>query len=522
MGESETMEPREHDLVFVGAGASTSYVLMSLLDTLLDVPTAPPLRIGVVERAPDPFTGVPYGSRAARTSLLITALRDFLPAAERARFTEWLSANKDWAFDEFLSAAGPFSARWWERHEDEIRNDRFDALFLPRYVFGEYLARRTRESVARAETVGVASTEVVHDEVVSIDPAEGGYLISCRGRTLRARRVVLATGSAPVLPRLESDLVGRLGAVLVDDPFSSMSTAVERVRAAVARRPEDRPPHVVMIGANAGTMDMLYQLNNMADGVAEPVTFTVIAPSGQLPERIDDLATPRPFTAQRLEALQDADVVDAQSIYLAAVDDIERGQAAGLSVTDTLAPISQAVVHLLPRLSDAQTGEFADRWGVELGKRQRRAGWEYCEVVDHLAAEGRLRVVAGSFVDVVADEPHQVRARYHVDGVLHRLEPPADAVVNCGGPGRSLQQTAPPLLTQLIINGLCRLTPSGGGVAVDTSLAAAPGLFVMGPLVAGNVVNGAPVWHMEHCGRISAFGAALGADLARTLVTSAG
>jgi uncharacterized NAD(P)/FAD-binding protein YdhS len=519
LGGHECVQPREYDLVFVGAGASTSYVLLALLDALVDERPATPLALCVVERAPDPFTGVPYGDRSARTSLLITALRDFLPDRERASFVEWLSANKDWVFDEFLSAAGPFSDRWWSRHEAQIRGDDFDSLFLPRYTFGEYLTRRTRDAVARAEAAGVATIEVVQDDVASIDPERHAYLIRCRGRTIRAARVVLATGSAPVRPRLPHAL-GRPGAALVNDPFDSMGGAVERIRAAVEQRPEGRPPHVVMIGGNAGSMDMLYQLNDTAGARAREAIFTVISPSGQLPERIDDLHTPEPFRAEQLEALVHADL-DAASIYRAALDDIARGRAAGLSVADTLGPISQAVVRLVRLLSADQAAEFADRWGVELGRHQRRAGWEYCEVVEHLAAENRLRLVAGSFVDVVADERHQVHVRYERDGVLRTLELSVDAVVNCGGPARSLQHTAPPLLAQLVTSGLCRLTPSGGGIAVDPSLAAAPGLYVMGPLLAGNLVKGSPVWHMEHCGRISAFGSALGADLARTLVPSA-
>jgi hypothetical protein len=43
----------------------------------------------------------------------------------------------------------------------------------------------------------------------------------------------------------------------------------------------------------------------------------------------------------------------------------------------------------------------------------------------------------------------------------------------------------------------------------------------MGPLLAGNVINGSPVWHMEHCGRISTFGSALGPRLAGALVAEA-
>ena len=512
--------PAQYDVVFVGAGASTAYVLLALLASLVDEPPAAPLAIGVVERAPDPFTGVPYGDRAARTSLLITALRDFLPGPERTAFVQWLAANKGWVFDEFRAAAGSFSDRWWSRHEAEIGENRFDDLFLPRYTFGEYLSRRVRGEIARAEAAGASRTDVLQDDVVAIEPADrDGYLISCRGRHLAAGRVVLATGSAPVLSRLQHGRGAESGAVLVDDPFDSMGTAVEQIRSATERRPGGPPPHVVMIGANAGTMDMLYQV---ANAVRRPeVTVTVVSPSGRLPDRIDDLHAPAPFQPESLEALANAGAIDARSIYLAAVDDIARGRRAGLSVADTLAPISQGVVRLVPLLSAEQAAEFADRWGVELGRHQRRAGWEYCEVVEHLAAENRLRLVAGSFVDVVADR-QQVHVRYRADDEIHELQPPVDAVVNCGGPARSLEHTAPPLLAGLIASGLCRLTPSGGGVAVDPSLAAAPNLYVMGPLLAGNVVKAGPVWHMEHCGRISAFGTALGQDLARTLVPAAG
>jgi uncharacterized NAD(P)/FAD-binding protein YdhS len=40
---------------------------------------------------------------------------------------------------------------------------------------------------------------------------------------------------------------------------------------------------------------------------------------------------------------------------------------------------------------------------------------------------------------------------------------------------------------------------------VNDEMEASPGLFVLGPLLAGNVVNGTAIWHVEHCGRISRF-----------------
>lgn len=512
--------PDDYDLLFVGAGASTAYVVLGLLDHLGERRPGTPLRIGVVERAPDAFSGVPYGSRAARTSLLITPLRDFLPDPERGRFVEWLTANKSWVFDEYLDATGPFSTRWWNRHRAEVDRDEFDSLYLPRYTFGEYLSRRTHAAIARADATGVATTDVIQDEVVAVDPAPRGYRVRCRGRAVSARRVVLAAGSPPVLPRLPHAWQ-QPAAVLVDDPFDGMTEAVDRIRTALQRRTATRPAHIVLIGGNAGTMDMLYQVNDLDLPAVRDAVFTILSPRGQLPERLDRAEPPVPFTAQRLRALARAESVDAVTVYEAALADIARGREAGLSVAHTLRPISEAVGAVLTRLPEDQAVEFAGRWGAQLGRYQRRAGWEYCEVAELLADEGRLRLVAGAFLDVRVDEDAAVHVRHRAADAVEELVPAADVVINCAGPGRSLQHSGPPLLAQLLTTGVCRSTPAGGGIAVDSSLAAAPDLYVMGPLLAGNVVNGSPVWHMEHCGRISSYGSALGADLARALAPTA-
>ncbi len=229
--------PAEHDLVFVGAGASTAYVLLALLAGLRTEAPGPPRRIAVVERAPDPFSGVAYGSRAARTSLLITPLRDFLPEDERALFVPWLTQNKDWVFDEFLASAGPLAGRWWARHRAEIQRGAFDSLYLPRYVFGTYLMRRTRSAIASAAAAGVATVDLVQDAVRSIEPDGDSYALHGSDGVVRGRHVVLATGSAPVRPRLP-DHAETPPAVLVDDPFDEMGTALERIRHGLERAAE--------------------------------------------------------------------------------------------------------------------------------------------------------------------------------------------------------------------------------------------------------------------------------------------
>jgi hypothetical protein len=190
-----------------------------------------------------------------------------------------------------------------------------DPLYLPRYVFGAYLSQRTREAVTAAAEAGTATTDVLHDEVVAVAPSGGGYEVRCRDQVLLADRIVLATGSPPVLARLHlaDDVApGAQTGGLVDDPFAGMAAAVDRVRDAVRRAGDRHRPHVVLIGGNAGTMDMLYQLNDVDAPELREAVFTVLSPRGELPACVaDGDPVPAPFTPEHLDALADAEQIAA-------------------------------------------------------------------------------------------------------------------------------------------------------------------------------------------------------------------
>jgi len=512
----------EHDLLLVGAGASTTYTLVGLLDALVEAEPGPPVRVAVVDRAPDAFSGVPYGDRAARSCLLITSLREFLPDEEHGRFSRWLSENKHWVFDEFRASAGPSTAVWWERHRGAVERDEFDALFLPRYVVGDYLGDLTRRAIARAEAAGRARVAVVQDEVEAVRPSRGGgFTVHTAGGALRARRVVLAVGSPPARSRLAGHREGA-DAVLLDDPFADLPGGLRRVAAHLAevaarRTSSTRGPHVVVLGGNASAMDVVYQVDDSTGGGAGTAVVTVLTPRGELPERIEEHVDAPDYRPRALEELAGGGTVRAADLYDAAVRDVQRGRAAGLTSAHTLRPVSQAVFALLPRLSAEETAEYAGRWGVRLGRHQRRAGPEYWEVVDRLAAEGRFRVEAGSFTGLAVDPDGTTHVEFVGAAGPSRLDAPADVVVNCTGPSGDVRVGAPPLLAQLLREGVCEASRHGAGIAVGAGLQAAEGLYVMGPLLAGNLVEGRPVWHLEHCGRISAYGTALGRRLAGDL-----
>ena len=99
-----------YDLAIIGAGISSAYTLIHYIELLEQQSPAierQPVKIIVTEKSGEFWTGIPYGSRSGRSCLLISPLIEFIPQPiERAHFTDWLNANRDWLFDSQADNAG--------------------------------------------------------------------------------------------------------------------------------------------------------------------------------------------------------------------------------------------------------------------------------------------------------------------------------------------------------------------------------------------------------------------------------
>ena len=73
------------------------------------------------------------------------------------------------------------------------------------------------------------------------------------------------------------------------------------------------------------------------------------------------------------------------------------------------------------------------------------------------------------------------------------------------------------LLQNLIRRGLGAPNASQRGLAINAEYEASPGCYVMGPLVAGNIIGTVKVWHAESCTRIIQLSQNLAAILAHAL-----
>ncbi|HVH13003.1 MAG TPA: hypothetical protein VM759_08125, partial [Longimicrobium sp.] len=150
----------------------------------------------------------------------------------------------------------------------------------------------------------------------------------------------------------------------------------------------------------------------------------------------------------------------------------------------------------------------------------RRTGGPYARAASLLDVHGRLERIAGSVREVNADGRtgfvllRDGRPPETLDGAL--------AIINCTGSAR-LDDDPRPLMRSILAGGatIARVTPSGRGLVVSARFEASPGVFVMGPLLAGYTHRDLHVWRLEVVARIESLAPRLARILARRLLDAA-
>ena len=496
------------DIALVGSGLAGTYGLIRIVEGLLDSPPVAALRLVSIDREGEFHAGVPYGRRSGTNAFTITALKSFMPLPERERLTAWLTSNRDWMFEEFRANGGELSSAWLDRHRGEIEAGQWDELYLPRYLVGRYLHDRVREVLAQAEVAGLAHHTYVSGEATDVEVTNGGYKIhgTFGQSVLRSRKVVLAVGM-PAAQRFAFDArSGDNEVCLIDDPYDpGVSMAMSRIEECIATG--QGSADVLILGGNASALEMIFRLRDNDRIRPRLGRIWVASPSGVLPRR---LLPPDPtvaFEPTHMLGLLEADCPTARAVHDAMRDDIEEGARRGVPIADTLAPIFGQLGAMLGRLDRGEKEAFATTWGLKLVRFQRRAGTEFSDMIESLTAQGHLRVLPMAFVAVGCRSEEGITFRYRTDDDASIREHPVKVrvIVNCTGSAALDRGGSIGLIDALATRGLVRMNGSGRGVVVDDRLQANADLFVLGPLMSGNVIGNAPVWHMEDCGRIISY-----------------
>jgi len=539
------------DFTLVGSGLSAAYSLLRLIEGLENNPLSRCVRVLNIDTSGEFFKGVPYGKRSGQNTFLITPLEDFLPDQERRKFSQWVQRHADQLLADAKATAQGNTIAWLSENESFIRRGDLANRTLARSWYGQYLNESLSVAIDRAAANNTLNVELVHGEVIAIERArdhgaDGGFDViaqqsasqTCRFKT---QRVLLAVGSPSAEKRLAQNIQDRVETVgdaagLVENIYQpGFDECMGQLEADIdACRSESDQAGITafIVGTNASGIEALYRLSaRESEKIAK---FVFLAPSGRLPwrygghresvtESAGDANNVKSHESKleseamgRNDKLQDI-VGDcpltADRLLEAILSDTETNRQNGVSFPKMYQAVWSKAGTLLAEMSHEEKQKFVSWHGNEIGRSQRRMINEYADTVELLRRNGRLEVLTGALESINFVKPFEVsdsggslvplRVGYRNASGEHQIHPePVHVVINCSSAEKVSAHASSRLISSLIQSGLLCANPSGRGIAVDDSYRATEDFYVMGPLLAGNVVGETPIWHVESCPRI--------------------
>lgn len=549
------------DIAVLGSGASGTHGLLRTISLLRDRKSSfdGAFRITVIDRDEQFHSGVPYGHRSGRSSLLISALESFLPDRERSEFIGWLEERREemlgWAADGRTPdspLATLMDRDWILRHEDAVRAGRWDDLYLPRRLYGHYLSELVEQTLDAAR--GLVEVDFVHadvNEVVS-DGSGGVHLRERDGEggvqfELHAHSVLLAIGSPPVRHlAVSDDAVGTgsnsraagqsnidelLDAGLVTDIHTpEIEHVIGKIRARLELLPAEKRT-ILLIGGNADALEFLLASHKLRQDTG--ARLHILSSRGRPHYWHHDKPGEQASTPilNRLFASAEAGTpLRARDLHAAVRAELTAAFAQG-NVNSTIAALITAVGSSLRYMDDFELYSMATDQGMAISDLLRRAGGDSLDFLAEGIAEGSITCIPGRFREAHVRED---RLFATVDQLPGSATDPNDeaasndaqrgtdhgyAVIVNGTGFERVTDTRSPLLRQMLGSGTVRASASRTGLALDERFRAAPGIFVLGPLIAGHHHGGSAYWHIESVARIIGLADAVADSLVTETIT---
>lgn len=494
------------NLAFIGSGISSTFTLYHTLKKLEKPKDGDTTRIVIVEKFESFHSGIPYGERSGVTTLLITSLKNFLPEPELSEFIDWLNKNKQWLLKEFKEQGGPLSLEWTQKHHNDLENNQWEDLFIPRRFFGYYIDNKIAALVKKLEKQKKVSVSYIRGKVIDLIQDNGSWEVHIKDQPpILAMKTILAIGSLPSNYLWKSKKrIKKDNFLLINDPYKPrLSETIDNIKEFAVESKQDI--NVAIVGANASGLEMLYQLNDHPNIKEHINHFYMVSTQGILPDSRIDHKKLKQFQTVHLDGLKDKNSLTASEIAEAVYQDLDLADDIKLGASSTVGVVSQKFGSLLEKLDREELEIFACHYGNQIGRRQRCAGEHYADVATVLKKRKRFTHIAGRFSDIVPKSSGYELVYTDKNNTPQNVEDPIHVVINCISGITLSHPNIPKLISNLTSKNMIRANESGIGIQVNNKFEAAENLHIIGPLLAGNVVEGKAVWHVEHCGRIIAF-----------------
>ncbi len=500
-----------YDLAIVGGGMSAGLTLIYLLEErrkkLACAPApgwAGAFHVAWLDSSAGFGLGFAYGSAAHPKFLL----NNDVSSMNVGNFHLWLPRNRTRWMAKLQQEVDPAVANWLHRHREDLEAaavdpDLYLPMYLPRCVFGMFLADWLADALSEARRLGVTIDRFPQEAIAASRENDCLHVEMRHGRRLEAKSLILALGSLPPDPNPALQGLGKDGYIQEWRMLDGGASLREMVQAKSSAG--SRSCNVIIIGSHAAAMESLYTIAHDSTLSQLLQDICVISPSGRLPQAVS--FRQHEFRPKHLPVLLTAAAVSADDLISAATADAAQGEREGLSSADFGEAIVGAFRKVFPLLSPEQKLRFVEHHGARFTALNRHTPPDYADAAEELRRQGKLRNVAGEVFRVLASEKEKsFEVIFQPSNASHpeRTETlQADIVINCRGAGL-LSHSDNPFLRSLLHpqRGIARINRSGQGISVSAEFEASPGVFVVGPLLAGHSEGAFHLWNLERAERI--------------------
>lgn len=505
------MKKQYFDLTFVGAGLSCSCTIIYYINLAYELKKKNKIKLLIIEKTEEFWTGIPYGMRSGYDSLIITSLKEFLPETELRLFVNWIKENfYKVVTDNIAQNEHKSINEWLLNNQKQIRENLWENLFIPRYIFGIYLKDRVTGLLETAEKDGIIDYQLLTAEVTDIERNNGIYSITAKtdfGKEIffSSTKVILSIGTPPKA-RLNINFNDKPdeGVCIIEDIYEpDISTNIVRIQKALKNSDKSHQNNILILGSNASALEILYNLKNVttSDNLINQVY--ILSPDGSFPNKIKDAGDVINYVLVNLTYLKNLASCTAEQILEAVRMDTEDAHKKKTDISDIYHPMCNLVIDLLNKLNLDEQKKFVFREGVEIGKYHRRAGAEYLAVIAPLISQHKISFIKGRFLRRVLGNPESFHFEYldKLTGRVNTFPQPIKIVINCIG-FQNLSTSTSDFVKRLTERNICLPNGSERGFAVNENFEANDNFYIMGPLLAGNLNQRLRVWHAESCPRI--------------------
>jgi uncharacterized NAD(P)/FAD-binding protein YdhS len=494
------------DISLIGSGFASTVTLIEVLDKLLNNPLrTKKLTVAVIEKYHEFWKGIPYGTRSSINALTITSVHDFIYEPERPLFFEWLKSNKNDWISYYLEHGGITADSWLKNNLPLIENEEWEIIYVPRFLFGNYLSQKFMYLLKTAEEKQLVEIKLVQAEAIDIKVMAGGLheiILEHSDNKLSkiiSRKLVVATGSAPVKKMCE---IAGNKTIYVNDIYEpSVSDNINILHKNLSNTSEVGERNILIIGSNASSIELLYLIQGMTEFRELINKIVIISTSGSLPyytstEILPDHPTPK------LDKVKASGDYTIEKLVEGAALDIELAMKNGANM-DYVATIINQTLTLLEVLGEDAKKLFFAIYAIRLRNMFRRAGPEYRNAAQLLIDTQKVIMVKGIFLNICSSEKGIFLNYLDIETARQRTYPiDFKAIINCSG-SADLDKSSSRLLFNLVNKNICQMNLSRKGFEVNEKFEAAPNIYIIGPLLGGNVNKLIHFWQLENAARLT-------------------